>query len=209
MAGRAAALFAPSGATGLQGGGNSLFTTVPLARWFVRNRGKALSMAFIGTPAGIFVFPTLTQLLIDEFGWRSAWAIIGIFGGIVVVIVALTKSCATGPPTWVSTRTVLTTRRRSPARRVLPTLPSTAGRGSRPCARARFGVSPRSTALRPGTLGFFRVAYFIDQGVDEHVVALALSSVALSALPASLVSGWVVDRFQPRYVSFAATVVMC
>jgi len=33
--------------------------------------------------------------------------------------------------------------------------------------------------------------------------------VALSALPASLVSGWVVDRFQPRYVSFAATVVMC
>src|SRR4029079_7399817 len=78
-----------SGATGLQGGGNSLFTQVPLARWFVRNRGKALSMAFIGTPAGIFVFPTLTQLLIDEFGWRSAWAMIGGFGGVVVVIVAL------------------------------------------------------------------------------------------------------------------------
>src|SRR5215207_3943213 len=81
------ALFALSGATGLQGGGNSLFTTVPLARWFVRNRGKALSMAFIGTPAGIFVFPTLTQLLIDEIGWRGAWAILGIFGAVVVVIV--------------------------------------------------------------------------------------------------------------------------
>src|SRR6478672_8273139 len=83
------ALFALSGATGLQGGGNSLFTTVPLARWFVRNRGKALSMAFIGTPAGIFVFPTLTQFLIDEVGWRGAWLLLGGTGGIVVVIVAL------------------------------------------------------------------------------------------------------------------------
>jgi cyanate permease len=60
-----------------------------------------------------------------------------------------------------------------------------------------------------GTLGFFRVAFFVDQGIDEHVVALALSSVALSALPASLLSGYFVDRFQARYVSFAATVVMC
>lgn len=205
------ALFALSGATGLQGGGNSLFTSVPIARWFVRNRGKALSMAFIGTPAGIFVFPTLTQVLIDEFGWRAAWALIGGAGGVIVVIVAL-----------------LVMRDRPSDMDLAPDgidEPAPAPGVLRPTRAAEYSWT-REQAVRSstfwrlaavdglrmtawGTLGFFRVAYFVDQGIDEHVVALALSSVALSALPASLLSGYIVDRFQPRYVSFFATVIMC
>jgi MFS family permease len=205
------ALFALSGATGLQGGGNSLFTQVPLARWFVRNRGKALSMAFIGTPAGIFVFPTLTQLLIDEFGWRSAWAIIGSFGGIVVVIVALLimrdrpsdmglapDGIDEAPPEPGTLR---------PAYAAEYSWTKEQAVRSSTFWRLAAVDGLRMTAW--GTLGFFRVAFFIDQGIDKHVVALALSSVALSALPASLLSGYIVDRFQPRYVSFAATAVMC
>ena len=205
------ALFALSGLTGLQGGGNSLFTTVPLARWFVHNRGKALSMAFIGTPAGIFVFPTLTQLLIDEFGWRSAWAIIGVFGGVVVDVVALLvmrdRPADMGlHPDGIDDDAPIT----GPARPAYAAEYSwTREQAVRSSTFWRLAAVDGLRMTAWGTLGFFRVAYFIDQGVDKHVVALALSSVALSALPASLASGWIVDRFQPRYVSFAATVVMC
>jgi MFS family permease len=205
------ALFALSGATGLQGGGNSLFLSVPLARWFVRNRGRALSMAFIGTPAGIFVFPTLTQLLIDEVGWRGAWALIGSTGGIVVVVVALLvmrdRPADMGlHPDGIDDDAPVT----GPARPVYAAEYSwTREQAVRSSTFWRLAAVDGLRMTAWGTLGFFRVAYFIDQGIDEHVVALALSSVALSALPASLLSGYIVDRFQPRYVSFFATLVMC
>jgi hypothetical protein len=59
-----AAVFFVVGTTGIQGGGGSLFMSVPLANWFMRQRGKAMSVAFIGMPVGIFVFAPLSQLLI-------------------------------------------------------------------------------------------------------------------------------------------------
>src|SRR5215216_7059968 len=73
-----------SGMTGLGGFGGNLYATVPISQWFIRKRGKALSMVFLGTPIGIFITPPLTQVLIAQVGWREAWYVLGVVGTVFI-----------------------------------------------------------------------------------------------------------------------------
>ena len=83
------ALFFIKGMIGMEGAGGNLYQSVPLSRWFVRRRGKAMSMAFLGIPIGVFVFSPLTQFLINTTSWRSAWLILGGCNSLVIVLIAL------------------------------------------------------------------------------------------------------------------------
>ena len=56
-------------------------TTV--ARWFVRRRGRALAVATMGLSSAGIVVPLPVALLIDRFGWRSAWLVLA---GIVLIL---------------------------------------------------------------------------------------------------------------------------
>ncbi len=202
-----------SGLTGLQGIGGTLYATVPVARWFVRNRGKALSMAFMGLPIGIFITPPVTQALIDSVGWRGAWLVMGAAGMIIVVLVA-----------------VLIVRRQPEDMGLL------ADGASEPTeSESRIGGGPvknvaevswtREEAMRSsafwrlalvdalrmgamGTIGIFRVPYFIDQGIDAQLVAFALSYEAACSAVVAFPTGWANDRFQPRFVAAASTAGM-
>ena len=47
-----------------------------MARYFPQARGKALSLASLGFPAGEAVLPLATTALIGAVGWRSTWLVI-------------------------------------------------------------------------------------------------------------------------------------
>jgi MFS family permease len=203
------------GATGIQGGGGSLFLSVPLSNWFLRRRGRAMSVAFIGMPVGIFIFAPLSQLLIDEAGWRDTWLILGGGAAIVIVLVAL-----------------LIVRRRPEdmGLRIDGVDPASLSGGlasqQRAAALAGSLSWTRSEALHSSTfwrltaidglrmlavssVGIFRVPYFIDdKGFDAHIVAFSLSAEAVFAFFVSLPTGWAVDRYQPRYVAAISTMLM-
>jgi MFS family permease len=206
-------VFLVVGATGIQGGGGSLFMSVPLSNWFLRQRGKAMSVAFIGMPIGIFIFSPLSQLLIDEVGWRDTWLILGIGAAVVIVLVAL-----------------LIVRRRPEDMGlhidgVDPVAPLTAATGHRGSFNPADSWT-RQEAIRSSTfwrltaidglrmlamssVGIFRVPYFIDdKGFDAHIVAFSLSAEAVFAFFVSLPTGWAVDRYQPRYVAAVSTACM-
>ena len=57
------------------GGPGALITTVPISKWFVSRRGKALAITSLGVPIGAIIFVPLTQYLIDFSGWRNTWII--------------------------------------------------------------------------------------------------------------------------------------
>ena len=48
----------------------NMFTSIPILKWFVKNRGKALSFSSLGIPIGAIVFIPLTQILINNNGWQ-------------------------------------------------------------------------------------------------------------------------------------------
>jgi MFS family permease len=64
-------------------GGQILGPTV-VSKWFVRKRGRALGIATMGVSAGGVIVIPITTLFIALFGWRGAWAALG-----VVILVTL------------------------------------------------------------------------------------------------------------------------
>lgn len=56
-----------------------------VANWFVRRRGRALGVSTAGISMGGVVFVPLTQFLIDHYGWRDAFALLGLFVLVVAV----------------------------------------------------------------------------------------------------------------------------
>ena len=77
-------LFSIMGFVGMSGPG-ALITSVPVLKWFVRDRGRALAYMSLGIPVGALLFVPLTQILIDAVGWRMAWVILAIIGVSVIV----------------------------------------------------------------------------------------------------------------------------
>ena len=61
----------------------SLSTTT---RWFVRNRGMVTGMVKVGTGAGQLIVPLTASLLIATYGWRTAFAVIGIAGMVLLAL---------------------------------------------------------------------------------------------------------------------------
>ena len=70
-------LYGTVGALGLHEMGG--FTgPVLITKWFVRLRGRAMSIATLGTTAGGMVMAPVVGGLIATQGWRATWAILGI-----------------------------------------------------------------------------------------------------------------------------------
>jgi MFS family permease len=60
-----------------------------IGKWFVRKRGRALAFAGVGISAGgVFLVP-LAHELIDSFGWRFAWIVLGVIYWLLVVPASL------------------------------------------------------------------------------------------------------------------------
>ncbi len=49
-----------------------------MGRYFEAERGRAVSVAILGFPLGVAVFPALAVWLSGQFGWRMAWAAVAI-----------------------------------------------------------------------------------------------------------------------------------
>lgn len=80
-------LFGVVGLVGLVGPGQ-LLTTVPVTKWFVVFRPRAIALMSLGIPLGALIFMPFTQTLIDQIGWRQTWLVLAVIG--VVVICPLT-----------------------------------------------------------------------------------------------------------------------
>ena len=56
-----------------------------VSQWFDTKRGFAMSLMALGFGISMAVHPPLSQLLIEQFGWKYAWVILGISTWIIMV----------------------------------------------------------------------------------------------------------------------------
>lgn len=202
------ALFFIKGLIGLEGAGGNLYQSVPLSRWFVRRRGKAMSMVFLGTPIGIFILSPLTQFVISTTGWRHAWLILGGGGCVLIMIIALLvirkepQSMGLQPDGGLVDSEEAEEAQLKEVQFQNPVEYS----WTRLQAMRTFAFWSLSTVLGLRMLGFstitlFRIPFFIEQGISPQLVAWALSAEAVVAAAIAIPAGWAVDRFQPRFVA--------
>lgn len=55
----------------------NLVVNVTLGKWFVERRGRAVALAGMGISLSGIVLPPIATYIIDIFGWRDAWRILG------------------------------------------------------------------------------------------------------------------------------------
>ncbi len=206
------AVFALIGMIGMQGAGGNLYASVPIARWFHRNRGKAMSMVFLGIPAGIFLTPVVTYL-INNIGWRATFVATGLSGGIVIALVAVfiirrfpeDLGLAPDGDAPLKSEAGVDALRQRP---VGAEFSWTRDQALRSSAFWRLILVYGFLFLGMGMVALFRTPYFEDQGVSRQVVGFAFSAEAVTSVLAAIPAGWALDRFRVRYVATIPIVIM-
>jgi sugar phosphate permease len=196
-------MLALMGVVGMSGPG-ALVTSVPVMKWFVRNRGKAVSFMSLGIPIGAIVFVPLTQIFIDAWGWRQAWIGLAIIGVAVIVPLA-----------------VMFVRRQPEDLGLKPdgaggTKPPTGGRAGRAVVHEEVSWTSREatrsgvfwrlvvifsvSALGVGVVGVHRIPAFMDRGLDARLVSYATAFDAVCAGASTFTMGMLVAKLPARYL---------
>ena len=195
-------LFAVMGLVGMSGPG-ALVTSVPVLKWFVANRGKAIAFTSIGIPVGAVLFVPLTQYLIDTIGWATAWIVLAALG--MAVIVPLAAIFLRRQPEDMGLRPDGDTAP-DPARRV------PAGRGGaadevswslseavRSPTLWKLVLAFSCVSLAIGTVALHRIADFMDKGLDPTLISFATAFDAVCAGATTFAFGMLV-RYVPARV---------
>lgn len=161
-----------------------------MARFFDLNRGKALSLAVLGYPAGEAILPIAMVSTMALVGWRGTALASAI---IVVASIPLVL------------RLLMRKRDFAKRRRFVPTpLSKDELRSSRPAELLRnrvFWVIAPSTLLA-GSIGtgmlFFQLKIGEHKGWDAAFIAAAFAAYALGNALSSLLAGWLADRLTGR-----------
>ena len=66
-----------------------LGTTTAINNWFIRRRAFALFLLTVSQSTGLAAMPLVADFLIGGWGWRNAWAWLGIFTLVVGILPAL------------------------------------------------------------------------------------------------------------------------
>jgi cyanate permease len=185
-----------------------LLTSVPIAKWFVRGRGRAMAIAQLGNPIGGVIFVPLTQSLIDSSGWRATWVILAVLSAGLVIPLALVFLRREPEdmgllPDGGSARRSASRRHGAPV--VTPVMPDPEVSWTRHQVmhtvtfwRLVFAFSV--VMLGQSTVGVHRIPAFMDRGIDPTLVAYATALDAAAAAVSLFALGLVVDRIQVRYL---------
>lgn len=178
----------------------NLVINVSLGKWFVERRGRAVAIAGMGISLGGIVLPPIATWLVDLFGWREAWRIMGL------ATVLMTLPMAT------------LVRRRPEDYRLHPDGRSQeemdAGHGE--AAKADFEKSmTRSQAMRTSSFYFLVLAFGLfqisittmliqtiplmtDAGYSRLIASTMISIASVPAFLSKPFWGALIDKYDPK-----------
>ncbi len=173
-------------------GTTALTTTRPVNAHFSRHRGKALGLVAAGVSITTILAPPPLQAVMEAYGWRggiAALAALSLLVGIPAVQLLLPDRVA-GPVVRVA---------------------HAAGEAKRSFLRERhfWLLAIAGIFIGAATSGFVsQLSPMIQaEGLDVATGALALSAFAVGQLIGWLGGGLLLDRFEPRLVAVALTVL--
>ena len=174
-----------------------LGTSTAVSNWFIRRRPMALALMGIIQGIGLTIFPLIAQVLINGWGWRTAWLAMGIFtisSGIIPVLLLMARR-----PEDMNLEP-------DPKRTSPPELDSLAktdvGCESTTHDFTEFNYTVRQALVTKAfwilvlfsVFGFIvqagvslhQVPHYIGQGVPTHLAALTASTFAFGQVPGGL-----------------------
>ena len=194
-----------------------LGTSTAVSNWFIRRRPMGLAYMGIIQGIGLTIFPVIAQVLIDGWGWRTAWLAVGIFTlstGIIPVLLLMARrpedmgleadpekdhrtvptsdvAAARAPPSASNTESNYTVRQ-ALATRAFWLL-------------AIFSVF--GFVVQAG-ISLHQVPHYIGQGVPTHLAALTASTFAFGQVPGGVFWSFWARRVPLRVLLSVAAATM-
>lgn len=164
--------------------GGPLPCQVLVSRWFDKNRGKAMGIAYLGVGTGGALVPLISAGLEKELGWHLALAALGI----LIVLIAL-------PMAWFIKEPKLKVEGKTPAQTMVPIRNILRNPyfyllaiGSMSCMGAVGGISQH-------------IKYYLnDINLSQSGAAQVMSLVLLFSLVGRVLMGWLSDIIHRKYV---------
>jgi sugar phosphate permease len=203
-------LFAVSGLSGFGNPSGQLLTVVPVAKWFQIKRGRALAFATIGTPLGNLLLIPIAQLIIDVWGWRTAWIVLG--GGLALVAAPICAIFMRKDPESMGLNVDGVAAPLTPAAHESNVMVEDHDSWNvRQVLHSRvFWLLLLATfsagIVTQGTL-VHRVPFWQDEGIASGYVAVGTALAPLLVVCSGLVCGFVADRWQSRYIGLAGGLI--
>ena len=177
-------------------GSLAINATLVTAQWFVANRGKAMALMGLGFAASMAFMPILSQNLIDRFGWRETYAVLGILVWILVVpsVTLLLRDTPEEMGLYPDGDDSQKTDEQD-RRRVLTSV-------------IFWGLAiPLCTSPFVSTaLMFHQVAIFSEKGFSSGIAAGIFIPLSISSLGSSMIAGAISDQIGPKklfYISMS------
>lgn len=164
--------------------GGPLPCQVLISRWFTKNRGKAMGIAYLGIGTGGFLVPIIAATLESRFGWSNALSVLGILVIIIAVPLAffIKDAPSDGPLEKKKDEYI-------PMMNILR---------NRNFYLLAFG-SMCSIGAVGGVVQTLKF-YLTDIDSDQWHAARIMSLVLLMSLAGRLLMGWLADIMKRKYV---------
>ncbi len=162
-------------------GPGALVTSVPVLKWFVVDRGRAIAFMSLGVPFGALVFIPLTQLLINVGGWEMAWRVLAVIG--IGVVVPLTGIFVRRQPEDIGLLPDGAVARDSKEgdpgapRAASEEVSWTVSEAMRYTTLWRLVIVFSAVSLATSTVGLHRIPSFMDKGLDPTLISFATAFI--------------------------------
>lgn len=194
-----------AGLRALGQGSLSIIATLLVAQWFVRYRGRAMAIVWLGLSTAGAVLPPTALFLIERAGWRWAYVALGLMVWLLIIPAALVvvrnrpEDIGLRPDGVAAPAT--DTGEESTERELF-----VSRRGSVLRTRQFWWLAiPLSAPAFVSTLLLFhQTALFAERGLSATVAAGVFPAFAASAACANGIAGYLADRFGPKRVLLLA-----
>ena len=204
-------LFAIMGLVGLSGPG-ALVTSVPVLKWFVVDRGKAVAFMSLGVPFGALVFIPLTQFLINVGGWEMAWVVLAVIG--IGVVVPLTGIFVRRQPEDIGLLPDGAVRPdpgegdSGAPRAASEEVSWTVSEAIRSTTLWRLVIVFSAVSLATSTVGLHRIPSFMDKGLDPTLISFATAFDAVCAGVSTFSFGMLVRYIPARFLGATGFIML-
>ena len=204
-------LFTVMGLVGMSGPG-ALAMSVPVLKWFVSNRGRALAIVSLGIPVGAVLIVPLTEYLIETVGWQTAWIILTIIGmGVIIPLSAIFVRrqpedmglLPDGDAEPDSRRNDSDTSDRGPDE-----VSWNAAEAVRTSTLWRLVIVFSAASMGAGMVDLHRIPAFMDRGLDPALVSFATAFNAVCAGAATFAFGMLVRNIPVRVLGAVGFVML-
>jgi MFS family permease len=177
-------------------------STAVANRWFVTHRGLAMGLLTAANAAGQLIFLPLLGRLAQDYGWRSVSIAVTLT---VVALIPLATLLPESPaaiglgPLGAAVEPPAPPRTANPFALAIEGLVSGLRSVDFWLLALSYAICGFSTN---GLIGTHLIAFCVDHGYTQFAGAGILASLGIFSLIGATISGWLTDRYNPRFLLF-------